>query len=316
MSDSQFQTDSQSGGWSNEEWRNLLLAIRNKQCTPFLGAGASAGVIPTGNAIAKVMAKDYEYPFRHRYNLTRVAQYGAVAVAETSPKFKVKEIIETSIQLNGLPKFEDPDELHRVLAELPFSVYITTNYDDFMFQALEVVSKSPRLEICRWNEAKKQRTSLNDASNEENKFLPVPNHPVVYHLHGHLDDTNSIVISEDDYLNFLIKISEDSDLIPGYVAPAFTNSTFLFIGYSLEDMNFKVLFRKFAGEMLRGTGDRHVSVQIAPRRFETPMKLKARAEKQIEYLQKQLSDQKVKVYWGSANEFARELRKRWKGGLF
>jgi SIR2-like domain len=310
MSNSEPQS-SQTDGWGDEDWNTLLSSIRFKKCTPFLGAGASTEIIPTGQQLARRLAQDYKYPFRERHNLARVAQYGAIDVAELSPKFKIIEIIYENIQTKGLPKFENPDEMHRVVADLPIPVYITTNYDDFMFQALESVGKEPRLEVCKWYEAKKPKEGRQEPANEDDKFRPTPKKPVVFHLHGHLEDPNSIVITEDDYLNFLINISEDPDVIPNYIQAAFTNSTFLFIGYSLEDLNFKVLFRKLAEEMRRSGGNRHVSVQLAPRQFETPGKLQQRSAKQLEYLKRQLHNQSVKVYWGSAEQFAEQLRIKW-----
>ena len=43
--------------------------------------------------------------------------------------------------------------------------------------------------------------------------------PVVFHLHGHLGLAESLVLTEDDYLDFLVSISRNDDLIP----PEFKN---------------------------------------------------------------------------------------------
>jgi len=41
------------------------------------------------------------------------------------------------------------DEPHLLLAQMPFPVYITTNYDDFMYQALKTpaVRKDPEVDF-------------------------------------------------------------------------------------------------------------------------------------------------------------------------
>ncbi len=46
----------QPDGWDEGDWEGLLYAIKFKQCTPFLGAGACAGVLPLGGEIAREWA--------------------------------------------------------------------------------------------------------------------------------------------------------------------------------------------------------------------------------------------------------------------
>ena len=43
----------QPSGWNDADWEALIRAIRATQCTPFLGAGACAGVLPLGGDIAR-----------------------------------------------------------------------------------------------------------------------------------------------------------------------------------------------------------------------------------------------------------------------
>src|SRR5258706_745560 len=63
-------------GWRTAgSWESLLHAIKNKDCTPFLGAGASAHILPLGKAIADDWAKEFHYPFSDSGNLPRVAKY-------------------------------------------------------------------------------------------------------------------------------------------------------------------------------------------------------------------------------------------------
>ena len=38
--------------------------------------------------------------------------------------------------------------------------------------------------------------------------------PLVYHFHGHVNELNSMVVTEDDYLDFLANLAEDKKLIP------------------------------------------------------------------------------------------------------
>lgn len=318
---------SQPDGWNDSDWRQLLFTIRHKQCTPFLGAGACAGVLPLGRDIAREWAKEYDYPFQDDENLARVAQFVAIEGGANTPKYMIVE----KFQGKGPPDFNNPNEPHRVVADLRLPVYITTNYDDFMVKALERDFPKRRVlrEVCKWylaNRRQKQKTVNLD---------PNPEEPVVFHLHGTLDDVNSMVLTEDDYLNFLVSTSElEGKLIPARIQDAFTSTSLLFMGYSLEDINFKVLFRKLASFLQINQSEHHVAVQLAPtvpraRRDGEPEetssgtepepnltdeeidKLVQRAEKQRSYLQKTFGLQKVKIYWATCEQFAEELRKQW-----
>jgi hypothetical protein len=290
-------------GWeSSDSWQQLLKTISYGICTPFLGAGACHGVLPLGAEIALGWAKEHDYPFEDSHNLPRVSQFYAVQKGSLRPRLELRDRFE-----GRYPDFANPDEPHRVVAELGLPIYITTNYDDILTWTLHRLGREPIREYCRWHIARKDSDTME--TEVGSVIRPTRERPVVFHLHGLFEDADSMVLTEDDYLNFLINISEsENKIIPSYVEPAFgTKNAFLFIGYSLEDMSFKVLFRKFANQISRSSGDRHVAVQLHNTSKLTPDQKK----RQRDFLQAQLESQKVKVYWGTAHQFARRLRREW-----
>jgi hypothetical protein len=291
------EDDEEPEGWDTPEaWKLLLKAISKKRCTPFLGAGACAGVLPGGKKLAQSLADEFKYPFPDSTNLPRVAQYVGLMSGAQMPKYKIEEEFA-----NKCPDDSNPDEPHRVLAELELPIYITTNYDSFMVDALKARGKHPRQEICQWHVVKVDKDSRDTVLPTE---IPTSEEPVVYHLHGSLTDLNSMVVTEDDYLNFLMTISE-LQVIPSYIERAFApDRVFLFIGYSLEDMNFKVLFRKLGQRVATTAGDCHIAVQLHAAEGLTADEKR----RQREFLQKLFQTQKVKVYWGKASTFLRRLR--------
>lgn len=330
MTNSEILNAAQPYGWDESDWTALMFAIDDGACTPFLGAGACAGVLPLGREVAEAMAREFKYPFPDTGNLVRVAQYTSLIDAMLPKRYLAR-----LFKRKGPPDFNNPDEPHRVLADLPLPVYLTTNYDDFMMQALQRDgTRRPRRKICDWYTAQQSKPVAAAATAAP---PPTPDEPLVFHLHGSLDKLESMVLTEDDYLDFLMSISEERELIPPRVEDAFTSSSLLFMGYSLEDMNFKVLFRRLARFMQRSEGTRHVSVQIPPppkrdgggrQRDAAPAgttepageaelsgedvaRLEAAAARQRAALQNHLRNQRVKVYWGTCAEFAAELRRRW-----
>lgn len=285
----------------DKDWDSLLRRIQDGNCTPFLGAGACAGFIPLGSEIAQEWARSYGYPLTDCWDLARVAQFLAV---KRDPMFPKDEIVNRFRNVVP-PDFNAPDEPHGVLADLPLPIYITTNYDDFMIRALRSRHRNPSRELCRWNSLIRDRPSIFDPGSGVE--VSVAN-PVVFHLHGHTEVPESLVLTEDDYLDFLVRISREPQVIPSRIVKALAGTSLLFIGYRLADWDFRVLFRGLIGSLERSLGRIRVAVQLAP---EPPETGGITREQVQQYLEDYLAKDDVRVYWGKATDFARELRARW-----
>jgi hypothetical protein len=292
-------------------WDLLLERIKDGECTPFLGAGACAGVLPLGATIAQRWADKEGYPLDDCTDLARVAQFLAVQYDAIRPK---RDLIR---QFSGVrpPDFSNPYEPHRVLAELPLPVYITTNYDNFLFQALSQAEYKPGLkkmpirEVCRWNKYVQSRLRNQQALLKPASYARITEKsPVIFHLHGHTELAESMVLTEDDYLDFLVNVSKDEDLLPPRIQEAMAGTSLLFLGYRLSDWNFRVLFRSVVGYLEKSIARAHISVQLVPLREGHS---EAQREKAQAYLQRYFGDLKIQVYWGTATSFAKELKDRW-----
>jgi hypothetical protein len=277
------------------DWTLLLRRIKAGKCTPFLGAGACAGILPFGYDIAEQWAEKYDYPLEDCRDLARVAQFLAV---QYDPMFPKEEILDQFFKNVAPPDFTEPDEPHGVLADLPLQVYMTTNYDDFMVQALKSQNKDPKRELCQWNELVKGQPSIFES---ELGFRPTPANPVVFHLHGHNEMPESLVLTEDDYLDFLVNISRERDLLPPRIQEALTGASLLFIGYSLADWSFRVLFRGLI-----------TSTEPSLRRISVIVQLPPPSTRAQEYLYKYFNRIDVRVYWGTGRDFVAELQRRWR----
>lgn len=179
--------------------------------------------------------------------------------------FPKEEILSRWFSAVTSPDFNAPDEPHSVLADLPLPVYLTTNYDDFMCRALRNRGKEPGRELCRWNKFVRDLPSVFDTG-----FTPTPASPIVFHLHGHNEVPESLVLSGDDYLDFLVNMSRDQGLLPPRIQEAISGSSLLFIGYSLQDWSFRVLFRGLVMAYEKTLRRVNVSVQLLPVSAEPP----------------------------------------------
>lgn len=293
----------QESALAPEDWDLLVRRIKGKRCTPFVGAGASCPTLRLGSEIADQWAKLFDYPLADSSDLAKVAQYLAI---EKDPFFPKEEIQREFIN-KPPPNFEECDQPHCCLADLNLPIYITTNYDDFMFQALEYREKKPKRELCHWNESVKHLAPTVLGG----EYEPSPANPLVFHLHGHYKWPQSLVLTEDDYLEFLVNFSNERRLqfLPPAIRNALAHTSLLFVGYSLADWSFRVLFRSVIEALGSTSGMKSIAVQLEP-----PAKNKSKTgiERAQVYLEKYFSriQQKieVRVYWGEARAFAGELR--------
>jgi len=205
-------------------------------------------------------------------------------------------------------RVRDPAEPHRVLASLPLPIYLTANPDALLADALRDAKRDPQVVICPWHV-------------EEQHFVaseirpPGDATPLVFHLLGHFDEPDSLVITEDDYFRYLLGVRRNAELLPDAVQRALTDTSLLFIGFRFEDWSFRALLQS----MLRLSGGSrrshytHVAVQIDPQEGTTlnPQAARNYLKEYLGPVAAQSYQANISVYWGSVNDFIDELRTRW-----
>ena len=290
--------------WTDRDWDRLVDQIQRGDCTPFLGAGACRPTLPTGGELSRVWADRYQYPFGDDSQLHEVMQYASII--EDDP-VTVKQHVVRQLAACGAPDFADRAEPHGLLARYPISVFLTTNYDDFMTQALLREDKEPVTAVCPWYLG----AEIDPFTRLDPKYVPRPERPLVYHLHGSFRYEASLVLAEQDYVEFLLNLardlgSDDRRVVPLQILPALTRRPLLFIGYSLRDWTFRMLFHGFIGSIPQVQRRQHVSVQLSPSK-DADDESGARAE---EFLIRYFRKFNISVYWGEASEFCAELADR------
>jgi len=297
---------------SEKDWDRLIRLIDQGMVTPFLGAGASAERVQTAAQMAECLAGDFHYPLPDRSSLAHVSQFVAVTEDEYTAKSAVARLCEPVSD-----SASNQSDIHATLAKLPFSVYLTTNYDNLMVQALSDNRLKPRRELCAWT--KWVQTFEQSVFKREPTYEPDPSNPLVYHLHGVRDVPQSMVVTEDDYLDFLIwfgrewanQTNENKDVLPRPVIKALAGTALLFIGYSRADWNFRFLFRGLVASLAAKSSMKSVAVQLSPLPSEAPASDKELAEAYLEKYFHSIDKIPVNIFWGTASEFASQLIARW-----
>ncbi|GAA0439333.1 hypothetical protein Acor_14120 [Acrocarpospora corrugata] len=287
------------------DWERLIYQLQSGHCTPFVGAGASMGVLPSGATLSRKLARQWGYPGRDSDELHRVTQFGGIKYGDL---IHAKELVRDELATGALPDFTDPCEPYGLLAGFNLPVYVTTNYDDFIARALLAAGKRPNTAICPWNAGIAFDEKL---FSSEAGWDPKPETPLVYHLHGALHDPASFVLAEEDYLEFLRNLAAEGltgnwRMLPPSIQAALTRRPLLFVGYSLQDWTFRVLFQELSKSVPGINRRRHVSIQVAP--TPTPSGWSIRdLERQLDWYYR---GWEISVFWGGTREFCTELRSR------
>lgn len=284
-------------------WEVLLSRIKDGTCTPILGPGVYSKGPSIRSDIARKWAKKYSYPLTDESDLARVARF--LSVEYSDAEYAATKYIEELEEI-AAPDFAASSEPYTILAKLPLPLYLTTNYDNFMEQALTLQHRDVRPDLCRW---------LNSLSDEPSPLAdgvkPTVANPSVFHFYGYTPLRQSLVLTEDDYFQFLINVSSQPELIPPHVQKAVTTTSLILLGYSLHDWDFRILFHLLAGYLKTGGAKKtHVAVQISPLSKETPEDIRQRAQSFFDkYFESRSPD--IRVSWDTTEEFVVRLRDKW-----
>ena len=323
-----FAGDKRQPGFNR--WLALLDYIKNGNCTPIIGSGFLEPIVGSTREIARRWSEAHHYPMapRHVEDLTQVAEYLAVSQSEDFARSALRDALSKEIlrrygkklpvaakpdvsmeelitSTGALLRHENESEPHNVLARLPFPIYITTNPDSLLTDALREAGKDPQIELCRWNDELDWPPSIYETNPD---YKPTKEKPLVYYLFGGFQVRESVVLTEDNYFDYLIGITRNDNPMPSVVRKALADSALLFLGFQLDDWDFRVIFRSIMGQEGRGRRKKyvHVAVQIDPEESQILDSERARR-----YLLDRFEGAHINIYWGSVDDFVKELQDYW-----
>ena len=184
---------------------------------------------PIGSALSRNLATSCNlaarFPDEDPSNLQRVALFYEIARSRHQLVDAVTDAVQTGRR---------PSPMLQALARLDFPLVITTNYDQLLENALRAAGKEPRVAV--YTPRLEPTTDYRD---------PTVESPVIFKIHGDVSRPESIVITDEDYIQFVLRMSNKDpyDPVPLTLKYYLTGWTTLFVGYSLLDYNLRLLFK-------------------------------------------------------------------------
>jgi len=220
----------------------LTSAVKTSQCVLFVGAGIHAGPPatlpfeypeahrpPLGRVLARKLATEHgmdrDLPKESPDDLQRVSLFVEMRRSR-------KQLVDSLIR--EVSEGKRPSPALRMLAEMPFTILVTTNFDDLLETALRDAGKKPVVLVY---------DPTGDRTTRDVSEDPTPDRPLVFKMHGDINDRASIVVTDEDYINFIQRMSADCHPVPQTVMFRMSRWSTIFIGYSLRDYNLRLLFR-------------------------------------------------------------------------
>ena len=319
-----------------DKWEAVVSDVREGDFVPVLGPSLVEPIFGSTRDIAQQWAETYEFPLapRNRDDLAQVAQYlryrqtpmytleqlrgyltrfmrkkfGEQLPAELRDKpMKPGVIDELVSHVGALQRANNPNDIHRLLARLPAKIYVNANRDNLLRDALREQKRLPQVQLCTWRTSNNKPLPFGPALPAG--YEPSIEQPLIFHVFGNFEFPASLVLTEDDYFDFLVAVTRNEALatmsVTSKVSSALATSGLLLLGFHVDDWDFRVLFSsllKQPGAALSYLRAR-VAIQMDP--SEAGIIDPNRA---VQYLSSFFTQQaQIGLYLGSAEQFLARL---------
>ena len=199
-----------------EELKQIIQASHNNALTFFVGAGLSAlSGAPSWKGLIDKLCVELNRDKKDCYSADEYLQipqmyYYSIGKEDRKYYAVIKDKIISSSLL--------PNDIHHKMLRLNPVSFITTNYDELLEEAAIQHCQGFKIIAC------------------DSEVPQIYGDKFILKIHGDFRHEN-IVLKEEDYLNY----SDNFKLIETMVKSIFSTNTVVFIGYSLNDYNIKLI---------------------------------------------------------------------------
>ena len=222
---------------NERDFRRLADSLKAERCVLVLGPDA---VTVPGDAVSLSARLSHHLIEQFKPsgvvdpgNLYHVAQR---IIGGGGKRFKLVEAVE---QFYGkYAQLSTP--LHQNLAALPFRLYLTVTHDHCLHNALSQAEIKKKTQTAHYHYRRGSKSDLADPSVVK---------PILYQLYGSLHDESSLILTENELLDFLLRIVAGTPPLPAQVEGLLRSeqNAFLFIGFGFSQWYVRILLHALLG---------------------------------------------------------------------
>jgi len=286
--------------WDDADWDALLYTIEGDKCVLFLGPDVTEGAGDQGRGslgseLCSLLFSEMENSgdAQLKDELGCIDTTNLSHVAQLYRRYKGGDsYLSSTVQRFYRERQDQTSPLYENLARLPFSFIVSTTLDTMLETAFSANNK--QAQVSWYNFARPSRSSTSAGT---------PLQPHVFHLCGHLQDPDSMVLTEDDLLNFLIAIASKDPPLPRTITEVFSDAStsILFLGFGFRYWYLRILLQS-----LQRNGSLKESSLLA---FE-PCSFEENSEVQRAVLFFRERSRNIRIYCLDLNDFVKELLRR------
>jgi len=217
-------------------WLRIVSALESGRCVLVTGpeiSSPSSGALDPSERLTALLREGLE---AERYT---VNQRSLAAVAqqyedrqELGPE-ALRAVTAEFYRTNAA----SPGPVHHALASLPFEMILSISHDGLLLKALREAGKAPQNFLYNMR-ADKLKNPEFDSRGTTDK-------PIFYSLFGDPKIPSSLILSENDLLDFLIKTISGNPPLPNSLVSALKSPTasFLFVGFGVKQWYLRILLK-------------------------------------------------------------------------
>jgi DNA-binding SARP family transcriptional activator len=255
-----------------DHYAELLDALAAGRLVLVLGGGVNAcgrlddtlwekgdRAAPEGRDVASYLAESFDCPPDRARELARIAQHVAVTRGRGPLYDELHELFDIDFEPGPLNELVARLPAYLRARQAPQLLIVTTNYDLALEQAF--LAAGEEFDIVSYIAAGPHQgrflhlppsgeATVIEAANTYADVSPKVR-PVILKVYGQVDRSSerqweSFVVSEDDYIDYLVQ-ADIASLVPVTLVAKLRRSHFLFLGYTPQEWPFRVFLRRIWG---------------------------------------------------------------------
>ncbi|MGA2796853.1 MAG: SIR2 family protein [Thermoguttaceae bacterium] len=228
----------------------LVIAIQQRRCVPFIGSGfskqADANHFPNWNQLLERMIRIAEAKCHisksEARSLDALLKKNRHLMAAESLKSKLpRDLYYSILEEQFDPPNVRPSRVHNLLLELNPQLIITTNYDRLIEDSYAHAARKA-MTVVPYSDAAALQRRLQEAN--------IRNRPFLFKIHGSIEDTASIILTENDYRRLMY----DERGYTTVLSSIFIHFVVLMLGFSFNDEEL-ILFLGQIRHALKGSAN-------------------------------------------------------------